>query len=63
MSVAITADQLTKEIKGRKIVNQLSFTINKGEVFGLLGQMERGKRPLLKHCWVLNGLIMDQQKF
>lgn len=36
MSVAITADQLTKEIKGRKIVNQLSFTINKGEVFGLL---------------------------
>ena len=63
MSVAITADQLTKEIKGRKIVNQLSFTINKGEVFGLLGPNGAGKTTTIEHCWVLNGLIMDQQKF
>lgn len=48
MSVAITADQLTKEIKGRKIVNQLSFTINKGEVFGLLGPNGAGKTTTIE---------------
>jgi ABC-2 type transport system ATP-binding protein len=48
VSVAITADQLTKEIKGRKIVNQLSFTINKGEVFGLLGPNGAGKTTTIE---------------
>lgn len=48
MSVAITADQLTKEIKGRKIVNQLSFTINKSEVFGLLGPNGAGKTTTIE---------------
>lgn len=48
VSTAIVADQLTKEIGGKKIVNQLSFTINKGEVFGLLGPNGAGKTTTIE---------------
>ncbi|MGL9728733.1 ABC transporter ATP-binding protein [Enterococcus sp. DIV0756] len=48
MSIAIVADHLTKEIGGKRIVNQLSFTINKGEVFGLLGPNGAGKTTTIE---------------
>lgn len=48
MNTAIVADQLTKEISGKKIVNQFSFTINKGEVFGLLGPNGAGKTTTIE---------------
>ena len=48
MNPAIEAKQVTKEIGGKKIVNQLSFTINKGEVFGLLGPNGAGKTTTIE---------------
>lgn len=48
MNVAIEAEQLTKEIGGRNIINQLSFTIRKGEVFGLLGPNGAGKTTTIE---------------
>ena len=48
MNVAIEAEQLTKGIGGRNIINQLSFTIRKGEVFGLLGPNGAGKTTTIE---------------
>lgn len=48
MNVAIEAEQLTKGIAGRNIINQLSFTIRKGEVFGLLGPNGAGKTTTIE---------------
>lgn len=48
MNVAIEAEQLTKGIGGRNIINQLSFTIGKGEVFGLLGPNGAGKTTTIE---------------
>ena len=48
MNVAIEAEQLTKGIGGRNIINQLSFTIRKGEVFGLLGPNWAGKTTTIE---------------
>lgn len=48
MNVAIEAEQLTKGIGGRNIINQLSFTIRKGEVFGLLGPNGEGKTTTIE---------------
>lgn len=48
MNVAIEAEQLTKGIRGRNIINQLSFTIRKGEVFGLLGPNGAGKTTTIE---------------
>ncbi|WP_313630047.1 ABC transporter ATP-binding protein [Enterococcus devriesei] len=48
MNPAIKTDRLTKEIGGRKIVNQVSFAINQGEVFGLLGPNGAGKTTTIE---------------
>lgn len=48
MNVAIEAEQLTKGIRGRNIINQLSFTIRKGEVFVLLGPNGAGKTTTIE---------------
>ena len=48
MNVAIEAEQLTKGIGGRNIINQLSFTIRKAEVFGLLGPNGAGKTTTIE---------------
>lgn len=48
LNTAIVADQLTKEIGGKKIVNQLSFSVKKGEVFGLLGPNGAGKTTTIE---------------
>ena len=33
----IQVNNLTKSFSGRKVINDLSFEVNKGEVFALLG--------------------------
>ena len=39
----IQVNNLTKSFSGRKVINDLSFEVNKGEVFALLGHNGAGK--------------------
>ena len=39
----IRVNELTKSFHGRKVVDNLSFSVNQGEVFGLLGHNGAGK--------------------
>ena len=39
----IQVNNLTKSFSGRKVINELSFEVNKGEVFALLGHNGAGK--------------------
>lgn len=39
----IQVKNLTKSFSGRKVINELSFEVNKGEVFALLGHNGAGK--------------------
>ena len=44
MSTCIEVNGLTKSFHGRTVVNELSFCVETGEVFGLLGHNGAGKR-------------------
>lgn len=44
MKTVLELKNVTKNIRGRTIIDDLSFTIREGEVFGFWGQMELGKR-------------------
>ena len=37
----LQADKINKTYKGRKVVKDVSLTLKKGEIVGLLGPMER----------------------
>ena len=39
----IQVKNLTKSFSGRKVINELSFEVKKGEVFALLGHNGAGK--------------------
>ena len=41
--LCIQVNNLTKSFSGRKVINDLSFEVNKGEVFALLGHNGAGK--------------------
>lgn len=43
MSTCIEVKDLTKSFHGRKVVDELNFCVEKGEVFGLLGHNGAGK--------------------
>lgn len=45
---------LCKEIQGRKVVRDVSFTVRKGSVFGFLGQNGAGKTTTMKMLVGLN---------
>ena len=45
MSVAIEVDGLTKRFGDFTAVDAISFSVNQGEVFGLLGPMARASPP------------------
>ena len=40
---AVSVKSLTKSFSGRRVVNNLSFEVQKGEVFALLGHNGAGK--------------------
>jgi ABC-2 type transport system ATP-binding protein len=51
---AIELHHLTKQFKDRKVIDSLTFSINKGEFFALLGENGAGKTTLIK---ILCGLL------
>lgn len=48
MSVVIKVDNLSKSFKNFTAVNNLSFTVNKGDVYGFLGQNGAGKSTTIR---------------
>lgn len=48
MSVAIKVDNLVKSYAGNKVIKGISFTVNKGETFALLGTNGAGKTTTLE---------------
>jgi len=54
MTPTIQVDGLTRTFKGRPAVDQVSFSVEPGEVFGLLGPNGAGKTTLVR---LLNGLL------
>ncbi|MFD2630042.1 ABC transporter ATP-binding protein [Oceanobacillus kapialis] len=50
----IEVKELTKQFKVKTAVNKVSLKINKGEIFGLIGQNGAGKSTLLK---MIGGLV------
>lgn len=45
---AIVYDKVTKKIGNRTLIDQVSFTVEQGEIFGLLGPNGAGKTTLMK---------------
>ncbi|MCB5236356.1 ABC transporter ATP-binding protein [Niallia circulans] len=45
---ALEVTNLTKRIKGRNIVDNVSFSVEKGEIFGLLGPNGAGKTTIIR---------------
>ncbi|MBI4532510.1 MAG: ABC transporter ATP-binding protein, partial [Candidatus Melainabacteria bacterium] len=54
MTKAIVLDKLTKKYGSQVVVNRLSFTVDKGEIFGFLGPNGSGKTTTIR---MLCGLI------
>ena len=48
MSDIICVDDLIKEYAGIKVVDGVSFSVNKGEIYGLLGRNGAGKTTIMK---------------
>ena len=54
MPAAIVLDRLTKQYDSQTVVNQLSFIVERGEIFGFLGPNGSGKTTTIK---MLCGLL------
>lgn len=48
MSDIICVNDLIKEYAGIKVVDGVSFSLNKGEIYGLLGRNGAGKTTIMK---------------
>lgn len=56
MESIVELKDVTKIIKGRKIIDQISFQVNKGEVFGFLGPNGAGKTTTIRMIVGLMGI-------
>ena len=52
--MAIKVENLTKEFDGRKVLDNISFTVEQGEVLSIVGFSGSGKSTILK---ILSGLL------
>ena len=52
--MSIKVENLTKEFDGRKVLNNISFTVEQGEVLSIVGFSGSGKSTILK---ILCGLL------
>ena len=50
--------QITKSIKNKKILSQISFEVGKGEIYGLLGPNGAGKTTTF---YIIAGLINSEE--
>ena len=50
--------QITKSIKDKKILSQISFKVGKGEIYGLLGPNGAGKTTTF---YIIAGLINSEE--
>lgn len=48
MSVIVEAKNLAKQYNGKKVVKDINFNVNKGEIFGILGPNGAGKTTTLE---------------
>ncbi|WP_226035089.1 ABC transporter ATP-binding protein [Aquibacillus saliphilus] len=56
MSAVLTLENVSKTIKGKKIINDLSLSVNEGEIFGLLGPNGAGKTTTIRMIVGLMGI-------
>ena len=56
METIVELKNVTKVIKGRTIIDQISFQVNKGEVFGFLGPNGAGKTTTIRMIVGLMGI-------
>ena len=54
MSSIISIDNISKEFGSKKVLDAVSFSIEKGEIFGLLGPNGSGKSTLMK---IITGIL------
>lgn len=62
MSGVVEIQNVTKIIKGRKIIDSLSFDVHKGEVFGFLGPNGAGKTTTIRMIVGLIGITSGDIK-
>lgn len=62
MGAIIELDKVTKVIKGRKIIDEISFNVNAGEVFGFLGPNGAGKTTTIRMMVGLMGITSGDIK-
>lgn len=48
MEATIAANNIVKSFGGKKVLDGISFTVNRGQIFGLLGPSGAGKTTLIK---------------
>jgi len=62
MESLLEIQDISKVIKGRKIIDSLSFSVNKGEVFGFLGPNGAGKTTTIRMIVGLIGITSGDIK-
>ncbi len=62
MAAVVELENVTKMIKGRKIIDDLTFNVNAGEVFGFLGPNGAGKTTTIRMIVGLIGITSGEIK-